>query len=113
MRPNRKGRFFSAAFGILTALSWMPGAAGVPEDWKESPFLADRGGPKPAAGETGPVEEKFVLKGILWDPQAPSAIVNDRVVSAGDSLGRWQVTKIQKNQVTLSDGTTTQDLRAQ
>ena len=83
------------------------------QDWGDSPFLAERGGPKPTVmGQAASGEEVFVLKGILWDARSPSAIVNDRVVSPGDQLGRWRVVEIQKNQVILSDGTSTQELRA-
>ncbi len=101
----------AAALASLAAHS----CAGVvlgSQDWGDSPFLAERGGPKPTVmGQTASGEELFVLKGILWDARSPSAIVNDRVVSLGEEIGRWHVVEIQKDRVILSDGTSTKALR--
>ena len=109
-------------FGALAVLSWASAVAGAPETkpsdgqegWKGSPFLAERGVRKPTeTGETASGQESFVLKGILWDPKSPSAIVNDRVVSPGERLGRWHVVEIQKDKVILSDGSSTREISAQ
>lgn len=84
-------------------------------EWGPSPFLSDREGrtkgPDPFSG---PSEESgYVLSGILWDAQRPSAVINNRVVEVGDQLDGWEVVEIQKNQVILSDGASTQALTSQ
>jgi len=121
--PDRGRRLLAAAFGTLAVLSWAPGASGAPEEakpaetknWGESPFLAERGGPKPTVtgGTTSSGEESLVLKGILWDLKSPSAIVNGHVVSAGERLGRWHVVEIRKDRVILSDGSSTREILVQ
>lgn len=84
------------------------------QDWGDSPFLAERGGPKPTVmGQTASGEEALVLRGILWDPKSPLAIVNDRVVSPGEEIGRWHVVEIQKDRVILSDGSSTREISVQ
>ncbi len=122
MRPKFKSQLPLVVFGALAVLSWAPTVAGAPETksseaqegWKGSPFLAERSVPKPMGTvEAGSGEEFFVLKGILWDPKSPSAIVNDRVVSTGGRLGRWRVVEIQKDRVILSDGSSTREISAQ
>ena len=118
---DRKRKLLAAVSMPLAMLCWVRTASGQQETkpseaqaWGESPFLAERGGPKPAVtGEAASGEPVFVLKGILWDARSPSAIVNDHVVSPGDRLGRWHVVEIQKNKVVLSDDTTTQEIYAQ
>ena len=83
-------------------------------DWGESPFLADRGTAAPSdAVSPNAAEEQIMLQGILWDPKAPTAIVNNRVVAPGDRLGRWEVKEIRKDQVILSDGASSRVLQTQ
>lgn len=83
------------------------------EEWRDSPFLVERNTPRFVEIPDNSAEQEIQLQGILWDPQAPTAIVNNRVVGQGDSLGRWEVVEIQKTQVVLSDGSTTRTLRAE
>jgi hypothetical protein len=83
------------------------------EEWRDSPFLVERNAPRFVEIPDNSAEQEIQLQGILWDPQAPTAILNNRVVSPGDSLGRWEVVEIQKTQVVLSDGSTTRTLRAE
>lgn len=85
-----------------------------PDDWKDSPFLVERSsGAGPADGPGGRVRAPadVVLNGILWDPATPSAVVNNRVVGIGDSVGPWTVVEIHRQRVILSDGTRTRALR--
>ena len=118
MAPNRN---LAALVAAMAVLCWGPGAFCAAEEqapegkpWGDSPFLAERGGPKTVVtGETGPGEELFVLQGILWDPKSPSAILNDHVVSAGEHLGRWQVLEVHKDRVVISDGSNTREIYAQ
>lgn len=83
--------------------------------WGENPFTADRGnsvtGPTPVVLKGG--STSYFLSGILWDPQAPSAIINNQVLSVGDRVGGWQVKEIQRDKVILSDGDSTQTLRVE
>ena len=85
---------------------------GEPE-WGENPFLSERNSPKPDEAAEGSPEEVILLQGVLWDPKAPTAIINNRVISKGDPVGRWEVEEIQKDQVVLSDGSETRVLRAE
>lgn len=43
------------------------------------------------------------LKGIIWDAQAPYAIVGSRIVRVGDFIGEKRVIKIDENSVTLEE----------
>ena len=82
------------------------------ESWAESPFLTDRS-QRPVGGVSEAAPSELILNGILWDPNAPSAIVNNRVVNIGDQLGPWRVAEIQKDRVILSDGTDTKTLQTE
>ena len=65
---------------------------------------------RPLAAAPTKQSEGYVVTGILWDPERPSAIINNRLVAIGDRLDQWQVAQITRNQVVLSDGATTQTL---
>ncbi len=69
--------------------------------WGVDPFLEERQAAAPA--ETG---KRYgpTLGGILWDPKTPSAVVNGRVVYAGERVGEWTVVEIRRDRVILSDG---------
>lgn len=69
--------------------------------WGRDPFLAGQG---QATGEVA-------LSGILWDAAHPLAIMNGAPVSVGDTVDGFQVLDIAPDRVTLSDGTTTYDVR--
>ena len=117
-------RFPALVSGVLAVLFCGVPVSGAPaaavseaqaqqKEWKESPFLAERGGPKSAVTGESAGLEGFTLKGILWDPQAPTAILNDRVVGVGERVGNWKVMEIRKDRVILSDGLTTREISAQ
>lgn len=80
-------------------------------EWKENPFLADRQPDRPIPTVDNP--EGMILSGILWDPVAPTAVVNNQVVGPGESVGPWQVVEIQRDRVILSDGTSALTLEVQ
>jgi len=44
------------------------------------------------------------LMGILWDEQKPRAIINNKAVSANDTIGTYTVVEIKKKSVILNDG---------
>ncbi|MFH1441891.1 MAG: hypothetical protein ABIH18_07640 [Candidatus Omnitrophota bacterium] len=50
------------------------------------------------------------LSGILWDEKKPSAIISDKVVNEGDTIGKYTVLKINKENVILNDGVQNIDL---
>ena len=110
MKP---GLVLLSALCALLAAGTRAAPAAADEDWGESPFLIERNAPRSSELPAQPAEQEVRLQGILWDPQAPTAIVNNRVVGRGDSVGRWEVLEIQKTQVVLSDGSTTRTLRAE
>lgn len=47
------------------------------------------------------------LSGILWDPVQPLAVINGQTAVVGDTVGRYRVTQILQDRVTLTDGTQT------
>ncbi len=49
----------------------------------------------PAPTETKPPNLK--ISGLVWNTNLPQAIVNDRVVSVGDTIDEWQVTAINQS----------------
>ena len=65
--------------------------------WGRDPFL--RGGTEAASG--------LVLSGILWDAQAPVAILNGQMLHLGEELDGFRVTLITSDAVTVTDGTET------
>jgi len=81
------------------------GLTADPSEWGENPFLMERRTTSTDSGEESP--QGLVLGGVLWDPQTPSAVVNNRVVSVGDYVGVWQVTEIHRDRAVLSDGAKT------
>ena len=83
------------------------------EGWGDSPFLMERGQHQTGKLISEATPEEYLLNGILWDPQAPSAIVNNRVVNMGDQIGPWRVVEIQKDRVILSNGTQTRTLQTE
>ncbi len=44
------------------------------------------------------------VQGIVWGGNAPQAIVNDKVVNAGDNIGEAKIIKIDKEGVLVSSG---------
>lgn len=44
------------------------------------------------------------LKGIVWDDEMPTAIINDTIVGKGDKIGGSIVIKIEPDKVILNDG---------
>lgn len=52
----------------------------------------------------------FILNGILWDKENPMAIINNRIVKAGDSISGSVVIGIKEDRVVLTDGATEFDL---
>lgn len=110
MKP---GPLLLSALCALLSAGTRAGPASAEEGWGESPFLTERNAPRSPELPAQPAEQEVRLQGVLWDPQAPTAIVNNRVVGRGDSVGRWEVVEIQKDRVVLSDGSTTRTLRAE
>lgn len=66
--------------------------------WSRDPFT--RGA---VAGQ----ESGLALSGILWDPQAPIAIINGQMLHLGEELEGYRVTEITQERVSMTDGTQT------
>lgn len=58
-----------------------------------------------------PVSAGISLRGIMWDPLHPMAIVNDSVVTIGDTVQGATVVDIQKDRVTVHTGENYMELR--
>lgn len=69
--------------------------------WGRDPFL--RGGTEGASG--------LVLSGILWDAQAPVAILNGQMLHIGEELDGLRITHIATDSVTVTDGAETFQLQ--
>ena len=83
------------------------------QDWADSPFLMDREQPQDGEPISATAPGEYSLSGILWDPRAPSAIVDNRVVNVGDQIGPWRIVEIQKDRVILSNGEETKTLQSE
>ncbi len=66
-------------------------------EWMRDPFSD-----KIYLSEKGEIDLK--LSGILWDEKNPSAIISDKVVTEGDTIGKYTVLKIKEERVILNDG---------
>ncbi len=42
-----------------------------------------------------------ILMGIVWDPQAPLAVIGNTMVNVGDVVNGWQVVEIQRNGILI------------
>ena len=51
------------------------------------------------------------LSGILWDENAPLAMIDDTPVGIGDKAGAYTILEIHKDRVILTDGTKDYELR--
>ena len=45
------------------------------------------------------------LNGISWDAAKPFAVIDETVVEIGDMVGEYMIIDIERNSVTISDGT--------
>ncbi len=61
--------------------------------WGRNPFVIPK-----------PIDEKFILKGILWDEESPKAIINSSILGVGGQIGKNTVVDIKKSSVILNDG---------
>ena len=67
-------------------------------DWGRDPFYRHK------ASEQVIIKGKpgnWVLNGILYDPSAPTAIINKQIVRPGDKIGRATVEEITKSKVII------------
>jgi hypothetical protein len=51
----------------------------------------------------GSSDNGLSLKGIIWGPDRPSAVINERVVGIGDVIGNLKVTQITQDSVVLEN----------
>ena len=51
------------------------------------------------------------LQGIMWDTQNPKAIINNKIVKVGDTVGGDIIVDIQEDKVILTDGIESYELR--
>jgi len=83
-----------------------PAEAQASLKWARDPFS---GKAYSASGaKSAPV---LKLVGITWDGISPMAIINNKVVSAGDTVGGCMVQEIREDCVVLNDGTRNFELR--
>lgn len=66
-------------------------------EWMRDPFHG-----KIYLSAKGDIDLK--ISGILWDEKKPSAIISDKIVNEGDTIGKYTVIKIEKESVILNDG---------
>ncbi|MFH1854684.1 MAG: hypothetical protein ABH815_05170, partial [Candidatus Omnitrophota bacterium] len=68
----------------------------IEKDWGRDPFYPETPFTGGEAGITG-----FMLNGIVWDKEAPYAIINSEVVKTGDKLNGASIIEITENKVIL------------
>ena len=68
---------------------------------KDFKFSRDPFNPPPVVPTEGPV--KLNLMGILWDPQQPTAIINNEIVQIGSKIAGHVVVDIQESKVIVND----------
>ncbi len=68
------------------------------EAWGSNPFVLQKDTPAQSFSS-------LVLNGIAYDQTRPAAIINDKIVKAGDSVETYRVIKIYPDKVVMSDGT--------
>ena len=68
------------------------------EEWGRNPFLPDGS----QMGKFGAVP--LSLTGIVWDAKMPFAVVNDKVLKAGDTIEGYQVLEIKQSSIIVSAG---------
>ncbi len=61
------------------------------QEVKRDPFLHDS------------TDNDLSLKGIIWNSDRPSAVINERVVAIGDVIGNLKVTQITQDSVVLEN----------
>lgn len=108
----KSGRLLLCAVCSLLAAGMRAAPASAEGEWGENPFLIERNTPRAPELPENPGKQEVQLQGILWDPEAPTAIINNRVVAVGDQVDRWEVMEIRKDRVFLSDGTSTRELQS-
>lgn len=65
---------------------------------KKNPFRPDH-----SSGIISPEKGSIELKGIIWDPQKPYALIGEDVVMVGDYVGNKKVIRIDKKSVVLDN----------
>lgn len=63
------------------------------------------------SAEQGSKTIALELRGIVWDKLKPRALIGDRIVKPGDVIGKYVVTKINKESVIVNDGERDIELR--
>lgn len=71
---------------------------------ERDPFAIGRSGPQKP-------EDELVLEGVMWDEKKPTAIINQTLVSEGDTIGEFQVVKIQQTSARLKGKTSEFELQ--
>ncbi len=110
---------FSALFGHKSSKQVAPSVAAVVAAPSRPPEPAPASAPSPvpaaapvsasnvaagataAAGTSGTFEYLPRVQGIIFTPPHPVAIVNGKIVNVGDRVGRYQVKRITKFNVTF------------
>ncbi|MFH1354972.1 MAG: hypothetical protein ABIH19_02355 [Candidatus Omnitrophota bacterium] len=110
-RKTPKPKLASSLIVPQSASLAQPTASGVqditPEEvlsWGKCPFS---GKVYSSVEKTSGVE----LSGIIWDEETPMAVINDKILLVGESIGQNTVLSIEKEKVTLSDGSKNTELR--
>ncbi len=91
-------------------LSKLSGFSKLAEEGKKIEFVRDPFSTKMTEKITSP-SRNLSLSGIVWDPQNPTAIINDRIVAVGGDIEGNTVLDIKENRVVLTDGTQNFELK--
>lgn len=95
--------------GVAEASDWPDRAAQRQAQHAEAMQLAWARDPFQRGATTGGVAG-LSLSGILWDANAPLAIISGQTLGIGDEISGFRITEILPDHVTLSDGVETLSL---
>jgi len=84
---------------------------GIPDRWRDDPFdyimpSADPSNPFSALlGDLPLASEELKLKGIVWQNNVPTVLINNEVLKVGDEINGYRIASVGQDFVTLRNNT--------
>jgi hypothetical protein len=89
---------YQKLLGLLRGTQSQPGGRSNGDPFQKFDLQQVEGGGLPEISN-------MVLTGIIIEEQGPTALINEKIVKIGDSIGEYQVGDIKQNEVILKKGT--------
>lgn len=87
-------------FGCVLALLFLRGTMATQQNIK---FLSINSNMPDLNNDDNTLGQGYSLKGIIYNPDSPSAIINDKLVAKDSKIGDWQVVEISPSEVKLEN----------